>query len=1017
LIFGISFYLPKMETACISCYDYTYYDNNDNLTILMWGLNPDSDICCLRVENFTPFCYIELPTFVNGKLMKWGTDSVFKFKEHLNRILKDDKPIAYQFEMKPKLYYYRGDTKFPMLLVKFKTLEAMKHCVNVLKKPTFVSGIGKVFANVWEDKLSPVLKMLTRRNVGFAQWIKIKGDRVEPEEMISSAKHEFVVKFQDIEPMDTNDTKDFNTHPMVLSFDFETYSHRPKMFPEPYFVQDAIFIVSCIYQQIGLPETRRRVAIVYGYCDPEKVENADEVIVVDTEGELMTKFKDLIVQVDPVIITGYNILGFDYRYMDARVGLGIDDVDSWGELGKLVGKISDIKKIQWQSGAYGIVTLNILDMPGRVSIDLLPLVKRDYKLDKYDLETVSQHFLGVGKHEVKAEQMFEVFKLFLDSRDGDDETAKAKAGESMTDIVRYCVQDSDLVINLFEKLNIWVSLIELSNVVSVPIIDLFTRGQQIRCQSQIYRLASSLDKGFVITGRDANSINYAGGSVHEPVPGLYENVICLDFASLYPSIMRAYNICFTTLVPKEYEADVPDKDCHIIEFDQEEKIVREVKTDGEGEAEIEYDDPDYDKSFDDEEDEDGRKKKKADNVRIVHHRYKFIKKEIRKGLLPELVENLVNERNSVRKFLDGDEDNGISKEKNPVIRNILNSRQLALKVSANSFYGFLGVQKGKLPLLEGAMSITAKGRELIKQVGDWMKDTYDGHIVYGDTDSCMVEIPAIKSSTDCYEWGMKLSREVSATFPPPLKMEFEKAMRLLCFKKKKYMAALINKKGEHNLDPAKILKKGIVLARRDNCKYLRKVFSKVADVIMRKGNIEDAFDIIVDSIDDLISGRVNPKELSIIKTLGDNYKSPTYFMKVFGEHLKSQGKMIEPGERLEFVYIQDPSEPLLGKRMKLIEDYNPTVDKLDYIYYLEHLLGNPLDQLFSVGYNQTLKGFDNKGLQMKRKLIPLKFPYQLITTHLKINSETLNLQSYKQWFRSFNVNAGPPRRPKFTIDD
>ena len=100
------------------------------------------------------------------------------------------------------------------------------------------------------------------------------------------------------------------------------------------------------------------------------------------------------------------------------------------------------------------------------------------------------------------------------------------------------------------------------------IVDLFTRGQQVRCLSQIYDLAAK--HNYIIDARDSRGIRFSGGFVFEPKPGLYENIICLDFASLYPSIMQAFNICHTTLVPPELMDRVPDEDCYVFDFDQEE---------------------------------------------------------------------------------------------------------------------------------------------------------------------------------------------------------------------------------------------------------------------------------------------------------------------------------------------------------------------------------------------------------------------------------------------------------------
>src|SRR3989338_9646089 len=93
----------------------------------------------------------------------------------------------------------------------------------------------------------------------------------------------------------------------------------------------------------------------------------------------------------------------------------------------------------------------------------------------------------------------------------------------MTSVMRYCIQDSELVIDLMEHLNVWIGLTELSSIVGVTIMDIFTRGQQIRCLSQLYHLAAK--RGVVLDSREETSTGFAGGFVFEPKPGLYDNVI------------------------------------------------------------------------------------------------------------------------------------------------------------------------------------------------------------------------------------------------------------------------------------------------------------------------------------------------------------------------------------------------------------------------------------------------------------------------------------------------------------
>src|SRR5689334_22482998 len=93
--------------------------------------------------------------------------------------------------------------------------------------------------------------------------------------------------------------------------------------------------------------------------------------------------------------------------------------------------------------------------------------------------------------------------------------------------------------------------IEMARVTGVPISYLLSRGQQIKATSQLYRKAKQSDllipcyKNRGSTEEDT----YEGATVIEPLRGYYDSPIAtLDFSSLYPSIMMAHNLCYSTLV-------------------------------------------------------------------------------------------------------------------------------------------------------------------------------------------------------------------------------------------------------------------------------------------------------------------------------------------------------------------------------------------------------------------------------------------------------------------------------------
>jgi DNA polymerase elongation subunit (family B) len=705
----------------------------------------------------------------------------------------------------------------------------------------------------------------------------------------------------------------------------------------------------------------------------------------------------------------------------------------------------------WKSGAYGYNTIEMLNMEGRISIDMLPIIRRDYKLDKFTLDFVCKHFLGKGKHDVKAEEMFTIFEQMSAARKnktlypakfaavGGDPKLIAEYNKAVSDTTRvmaYCIQDSELVIDLIEKVNTWVTLVVMSNIVGVSIVDLFTRGQQIRCMSQLYNLASNM--GYVIDSRDNPTFHFAGGFVFEPVPGIYDNVICLDFASLYPSIMQAYNICYTTLIPPEFDQYVKDEDCHIIEFDQENAAGDDSDDDSEGgtnlegisymlKDEIESDFIIPGSDTDATATRAGGKKP----IKTTHYRFRFYKHRI--GLLPTLVKNLVTERRNVRN-LQKDE------KKDSLVWTVLEKRQLALKTSANSFFGFLGVRNGgKMALIEGAMAITAYGRQLIGQVNEYVKVKYPGsRIVYNDTDSAMIDL-GITDSKLCQTMGEQLADEINGVkkgdflpgykksknpdkvytedrpglFLSPLAMEFEKGMRIMLFKKKKYAYLLIDDEGKFKLKNGKlqIEKKGILTARRDNCQFLRTTFDDILTMAISRTSFKDAISYLMDAIVKLINNEVSYKDMIIIRALGANYKSENYFMKVFGDNLKADGKLVNAGDRLDYVVTLSDEEIkfynspeyksgklipkskrpkiLLGDKMKLAEQYEEAAEagtplQIDTMYYLISLMNNSINQLFQVGYNDVLNKYEDVNIKPSSRhkvvtlLEPIKFFYTMI---------------------------------------
>jgi len=929
---------------------------------------------------------------------------------------------------------------------------------------------GRMALRCWEfDTVPTTRKFFTDADVEYSNWFKFKNHSqiIQPDdkENATLSIREFIAEIPPdkpntfvktmFKPLTPEEMKSIPpSQPGILCFDFETYSDNHKAFPDAKNKNHTCYMCSFVYQRLRDPSSRRRVllttkdACVSTDQDHPAYKNTkikiDEFVVAKDEEDFVYHFIDIIRRLDPDLITGYNIDTFDYMYIDERYKMFYGKEDWPAEASRTLHETSKIKKDNWKSNATGAVETKILKFVGRITVDLMTILKREHKLVKYTLNAVSKKFLGAesGKHDVSYKDMFKRYEEARRTMDFEvDNEERTKAIDDMSEVGAYAMQDSELVMDLFEKMNIWTGMTETSSIAGITLYDVYTRGQQYRVISALYNMASR--ENIVLDSRrprvkkpygendeneedDDSCLKYGGGSVEDPIPGIHDNVLCEDFNSLYPSIMIAYNICITTMdvrtsplensafsgrvarvtmdMIKKYKeatskpapitmADFPklrDPRYSFEEIDRKGKGIVETQDDIENLRsskicnKIEFVDEDTDQKYS----------------------FGFVSPEIKRGLLPRLVSNLVEGRKDVRKLYAVLKNTVCEDPEEDALRllhmQVLQSRQLAYKVMANSMYGFLGAQAtGKFSFVEGAMSTTARGRQLIGRVNDYVKDTYGGTIVYGDTDSSMFSLPnQIKSSTDCQMWGERLAEELTALFPPPLRLEYEKGMRILCFKKKKYAALEINADGSFDVE---MLIRGIALVRRDNCPYLQTIYQDVLEKIMYFRGIGLCFSTLMQYLADAFRYKVSYENFEIVKRLNSDYKADNFNLGVFARECARVGCPVKPGDRLEFLYVKNPSripdpetETLkpnnLGLKMRLTESWKAQDpedrDELDIMYYVEHMLMNPLDQLFGVPFEKEIKekNLDNLFCFRPRKnckydcTTPVKMVVKMITT-------------------------------------
>mmetsp|Transcript_16123 Transcript_16123/g.25102 ORF Transcript_16123/g.25102 Transcript_16123/m.25102 type:complete len:1003 (+) Transcript_16123:2-3010(+) len=297
-------------------------------------------------------------------------------------------------------------------------------------------------------------------------------------------------------------------------------------------------------------------------------------------------------------------------------------------------------------------------------------------------------------------------------------------------------------------------------------------------------------------GKDANSSNsnkakYSGGLVLEPKKGLYDSfILLLDFNSLYPSIIQEYNLCFTTMDWSPFQNNA------VVE---------------EGASAALPSLPD-------------------DNAE--------------RGVLPRVIKSLVERRRAVKKMLKNEKD--IDKKQE------LDIRQQALKLTANSMYGCLGFSYSRFYAQPIAALVTAMGRETLQRTVDVAQDTVGLEVIYGDTDSIMINtrITDQDEFPKVFGLGEKVKREVNRLYKT-LELEIDGVFRsMLLLKKKKYAAVTCSQKPDGTLDFGKETK-GLDLVRRDWCIQSKDTGRYVLDQILSGNDRELVVKNIHDHLEEL----------------------------------------------------------------------------------------------------------------------------------------------------------------------
>ena len=734
----------------------------------------------------------------------------------------------------------------------FQTLAKMRECVWACKRRKF---------KVFESMIDPLLRFMHRSGIQSVGWFEIQGE-YEREFSTTCTQQYFVKDWRSLKPVDRDDLAPFR----IMSIDIECYS-KDRTFPDADKKDDTLFQIAMTTKTYGSEKIERK-CLSLGNAHFENTE------CFETEKQLLEAWTEYMHKVDPDVITGWNIFGFDLEYIYKRMVQTRCDPATF-YIGRRREQACEIRIKNLSSGALGSNVLKMLPMTGRYVFDLFQTVKAEHKLESYSLNNVSLEFLGDRKVDMPIHEMFKLFETNSD----------------LTQVAEYCLKDTELPLRIMEKLCTFENLVEMAKATWVPLSFLSERGQQIKVFSQIAKKARDLNFMIPTLFEKIEQPKYEGATVLEAQTGAYYTPItALDFASLYPSIMMAHNLCYSTLVMNPKYAHVPG---------------------------VQYED---------------------------HGEFRFAQNV--PSLLPEILKDLKQFRKKAKEDM--------KRTKGTPMYNIYNGKQLAYKISMNSVYGFTGAANGMLPCVAIASSVTRRGRQMIQESKEYVEAHFPGAKVrYGDTDSIMVEFDvgerkgkeAIEYS---WELGERASKEVTALFKKPNDLELEKVYcPYFLYSKKRYAAKKWVKEGDECIfDEVDI--KGLQVVRRDNCPFTRETCEKLIDMILESSDPKPPLDFIEERKRELLEGRVPMDKLILSKRLGDAYKNENLAHVVVRNKMRERAPGSEPqtGDRVQFVIVEHPNKRAKmyekSEDPKWVSEHNM---KLDYHYYLKHQFETPVSDL------------------------------------------------------------------------
>ncbi|MBI4918703.1 ribonuclease H-like domain-containing protein [archaeon] len=794
--------------------DLTYKIENEKPVIYLFGRTKEGKRIIIKDTSFQPYFYLIVKE-------EQALEKIKKLVLEDAKIIKIEPAKKNYFEK--EILVYKAEVNYPSSVPKFKDeLKNWKEVERVLEADILFTRRYLI-----DKKLTPMTL------------VKVEGEQIRDQAKVPV----FLAKkiYQD----DENSI----IQPKILALDIETYNPEgKKMNPD----RNPIIMLALKGEKFEKVLTWKRI-------------DGKNIDVLNSEADLLQRFKEIIEEEQPDIITGYYSDGFDLPYIRARA----DKYKIKLDLGWDFSELSIKGRTEKTAEIKGIIHVDILKFIRRV-------MRTTLNTDTYDLESVSQELLGAHKHEVHLD-------LLAQTWDKEDK-------KQLKVFAEYNLHDSELCYQLCNKL--LSNMLGLVKIISLPLFDVQRMSFSQLVEWYTIKKAQEFNElipnkpGFY-TQQERNKKRLHGAFVYKPIPGLYSNMVVFDYRSLYPSIIASHNISIGT---------VNGENCK-----EKETVPTEY-----GEA--------------------------------------YVCKD-KKGFLSVIIGEIISRRAEIKDALKKKPDS------------FLKARSEALKLLANSFYGYLAFSLARWYCFEGAEATTAWARYYVQDVIKKAKDS-GFKVLYADTDSAFLLLEN-KTKKD----ALKFCEDINEKLPGLMELELQGYYPSGLFVGTKGTGTGAKKKYALLDENSKVIVKGFETVRRNWSFIAKEVQKEVLDIILKEQNKQKALKYVKETVKSLEKNQTEISKLIISTQL----QKPIEEYESIGPHvaaaqiLEKKGESVVPGMMLKFVICK--GEGKIRDKVKLPEDVKQ--EDYDGDYYIEHQIIPSVETIFTVlgiDVQKELKEKDQKTL-------------------------------------------------------